>query len=131
MWHQVWQICSTMPNRKKNSIFIVPTQWLIIKILFQKKKTNAMVRISIIVQRSWVWIFSLLIFSFTNEMDDNKFLKKKKGLSCSSRNNHVPKGTRLKLLWGAIMFLEKNISLSHRTWLFPKKKRLKLFIGAT
>jgi hypothetical protein len=29
------------------------------------------------------------------------------------------------------MFLEKNISLSHRTWLFPKKKRLKLFIGAT
>jgi hypothetical protein len=47
-------------------------------------------------------------------MDDNKFLKKKKGLSCSSRNNHVPKGTRLKLLWGATMFLEeKYLPLPH------------------
>ncbi len=38
-----------------------------------------------------------LSFSSMNEMDENKFPKLKKGLNCSSKGNHVPKGTRLKL----------------------------------
>jgi hypothetical protein len=34
-----------------------------------------------------------------------KVPKIKRGLSCSMRNNHVPKGTRLKLPQRATMFL--------------------------
>jgi hypothetical protein len=32
-----------------------------------------MVRIPLIVQRSWVWTFSWIIFFIYNKMDENKF----------------------------------------------------------
>jgi hypothetical protein len=74
---------------------------------------------------SWVWTFSWNIFSFTNEMNENK----------------VKMG--LKIPWGTIMFPKeqdlscpkeqpcswgKKNSFSLKTWLFFEKKRFKLFV---
>ncbi len=65
-----------------------------------------MVRIPLIVQRSWVWTFSWIIF-FIYEQNGWKQIPQmevKKALSCSFGNMVVPKGARFELSWRATMF---------------------------
>jgi hypothetical protein len=83
MWHWAQQNYSTIQynaQQEKKLIFFYCIHTMINGLnkfvyYFQRKNTNAIVKIPLIAQRSWVQPFLELSFSSTNKMDGKKFLK--------------------------------------------------------